>query len=259
MAQGATRKTTNRRSFRGVKRVGRMLLGTGVVLMMMALVGAAAWRLLELPVERVMVTGELRHVSREHLVSRVNDSLQGGFLWVDLQTIRRSLEQLPWVYRVVVKRHWPNSLEIQVFEQLPIARWSDDAYLNHTGEVFRPAQLPSQQELPLLAGPAGSELQLMQYYQLLHDPLQTVGLRLNALAMDARGGLRAELDGGGELVFGRGEVAAKLRRFLHIYQSRLAHRDGRMRSVDLRYSHGAAVVSASKDKNQKTWGEPAHG
>jgi cell division protein FtsQ len=229
-----------------------MLLGTGVALVMLALVGAAAWRLLELPVERVAVTGELRHVSRERLISRVNDSLQGGFLWVDLQAIRQSLEQLPWVYRVVVKRHWPNSLEIQVIEQLPIARWGDDAYLNHAGQMFSPQQLSSQQDLPRLAGPAGSELQLMQYYKLVHDPLQTAGLRINALAMDARGGLRARLDGGGELVFGRGEVAAKLQRFLHIYQSRLVGRDGQMRSVDLRYSHGAAVLWTSRNKNQKT-------
>ena len=252
MAQGATRKTRKRRSFKAVKRVGRMLLGTGVVLMMLSLVGGAAWRLLELPVERVAVTGELKHVSHERLMSRVNDSLQGGFLWVDLQAIRQSLEQLPWVYRVVVKRHWPNSLEIQVFEQLPIARWGDDAYLNHAGEIFRPARLSSQLELPGLAGPAGSELQLMQYYKLVQGPLQTAGLRVNALAMDARGGLRARLNGGGELVFGRGEVAKKLQRFLHIYQSRLARREGRIRSVDLRYSHGAAVVWASKNKNQKT-------
>jgi len=230
-----------------------MLLGTGIALGMLALAGTAAWRLLELPVERVAVTGELKHVSREHLISRVNDSLQGsGFLWVDLQAIRQSLEQLPWVYRVVVKRHWPNSLEIQVFEQLPIARWGDDAYLNHAGEIFRPAQLSAQQELPWLAGPDGSELQLMQYYKLVQDPLQAAGLRLNALAMDARGGLRALLDEGGELVFGRGEVAEKLQRFLHIYQSRLVRREGQLRSVDLRYSHGAAVLWASKNKNQKT-------
>ena len=157
MAQGATRKIRKRRSFKAVKRVGRMLLGTGVVLMMLSLVGGAAWRLLELPVERIAVTGELKHVSHERLMSRVNTSLQGGFLWVDLQAIRQSLEQLPWVYRVVVKRHWPNSLEIQVFEQLPIARWGDDAYLNHAGEIFRPARLSSQLELPGLAGPAGSD------------------------------------------------------------------------------------------------------
>ena len=252
MAQGATRKAAKRRSYQGVKRLGRMLLGTCVALMMLALVGGAAWRLLEMPVERVMVTGELKQVSREHLIERVNHSLQGGFLWVNLQAIRQSLEQLPWVYRVVVKRRWPNSLEIQVFEQLPIARWGDDAYLNHAGEMFRPAQLPAQQELPWLAGPAGSELQLMQYYQLVQAPLRSVGLRVNALAMDARGGLRAELAGGGELVFGRSEVAEKLQRFLRIYQSRLADRDGRIGSIDLRYSHGAAVVWVSQDKNQKT-------
>jgi cell division protein FtsQ len=252
MAHGATRKARKRRSFKGVKRVGRTLLGAGVALAMLALVGGAAWRLLELPVERVAVTGELKHVSRAHLISRVNDSLQGGFLWVDLQAIRQSLEQLPWVYRIVVKRHWPNSLEIQVFEQLPIARWGNDAYLNHVGEMFRPAQLSSLQELPWLAGPTGSEQQLMQYYTLVQDPLQTAGLRLSGLAMDARGGLRAQLEGGGELVFGRGEVAEKLQRFLRIYQSRLARRDGRMRSVDLRYSHGAAVVWLSNIKNQKT-------
>jgi cell division protein FtsQ len=253
MAQGATRKGNSKpRTYPGLKRLGKVLVGSSLALLILTMVGGVGWRLLEMPVERVLVTGELQHVAREQLMARVNDSLQGGFLWVDLQVIRESLEQLPWVYRIVVKRRWPNSLEIQVQEQLPIARWGEHAYLNHAGEMFRPAQMEAPAELPALAGPAGSEQQLMQSYKLVQDSLQPAGLKVNGLAMNARGSLRAELDGGSELVFGRGEVEKKLQRFLHIYQSGLVRQQGRMRSIDLRYSHGAAVVWAPHNKNQKT-------
>jgi cell division protein FtsQ len=247
MAQGATRKRRQnrqpaKRRFPGAGRVFRRLAGTSLVLGLISMLAAGVWQALQVPVERVMVSGDLRQVSREHLTENVNGSLQGGFLWVDLQKIRASVESLPWVYRVVVKRHWPNSLEIQVVEQLPIARWGDQAYLNHAGELFTPAAMIASDELAQLAGPIGSEAQLMQHYKLIQDQMQPLGLQLEALTMDSRGGLRARLSGGGELVFGRGDVNAKMRRFSRVYRAQLAQRMGQLRSIDLRYSHGVAVA-----------------
>ena len=124
MAQGATRKNSRRDRGKqlpvhGIARQLRSLLAASLVLAVAVAVVAGGWHALQVPVERVMVSGDLRQVSRERLTESVKRSLQGGFLWVDLQQIRAAVEKLPWVYRANIKRRWPSSLEIQVVEQLP--------------------------------------------------------------------------------------------------------------------------------------------
>ncbi len=250
MAQGATRKSSGRgkRSpAHGIARLLRTLLAVSLMLITGVAVVAGGWQALQIPVRRVMVSGDLREVSRERLTESVNRSLQGGFLWVDLQQIRAAVESLPWVYRANIKRHWPSSLEIQVVEQLPIARWGDEGYLNHAGELFAPDVMAVDDGLPRLAGPRGSEAQLMQHYKQIQDGLQSLGLQVAQLSMDSRGSLRARLVSGSELVFGHGDISGKLQRFARVFQAQLASRVAQLRSVDLRYSHGVAVA----------WSEPA--
>ena len=252
MAQGATRNNSRRERgkrlpVRGIARLLRSLLAASLVLAVAVAVVAGGWYALQVPVERVMVSGDLQKVSRERLTASVNRSLRGGFLWADLQQIRAAVENLPWVYRANIRRRWPNRLEIQLVEQLPIARWGDEGYLNHAGELFAPAVMVVDGALPRLAGPAGSEAELMQHYKQIQDGLQPLGLQVAQLSMDSRGGLRARLVSGSELVFGHGDISGKLQRFARVFQTQLAPRVAQLRSIDLRYSHGVAVA----------WSEPA--
>jgi cell division protein FtsQ len=226
----------------GAARAGRALLGVLGGLVVIAAFLLALRELSQLPIERIVVSGELQRVSRSQLQAMVNASLQGGFLWADLQYVKEPLEQLPWVFRVVVKRRWPSSLEIQVTEQLPIARWGEDGFVNHEGEVFRPQVMEAMAELPLLAGPSGSQLLLMQYYKYMREQLAAVNLHLVELSMSERGGLRARLSNGSKLVLGRGEMEEKIRRFVGVYRADLAARENQVRSVDLRYKTGLAVA-----------------
>jgi len=251
MAQGATRKRKPVQPANRLGRVLRAMLGGTLFTLVIGLLGLAVVGLLQLPVERVIVSGDLRYVSREELMSAVSGSLDGGFLWADLQYIRAPLEQLPWVYRVVVKRRWPNSLEVEVKEQRPIAHWGEAAYLNHAGEVFEPERRQPLTDLPRLHGPEGSHREVMQYYTQIQERLQPTGLQVLELNMDPRGGVSVELVGGGRLVVGRGDVEEKLSRFLKVYRADLEGDDRALRSVDLRYSHGVAVAWADSPANNK--------
>jgi cell division protein FtsQ len=242
MATGATRKSGKPVRFASAARLGHSVLGIAGFAAVAVVLGFCARELSRLPIERVLVTGDLQRVSRSQLESMVNDSLQGGFLWVDLAYVREPLEQLPWIFRVVVKRRWPGSLEIQVTEQLPIARWGDDAYVNHEGEVFRPRQVQSMPELPLLYGPPNSQLRLMQNFMHMQEQLAAIKLQVTELNLDERGGLRARLSDGSELVFGRGDMEEKLARYLGVFHAELETRQAQVRSVDLRYKHGLAVA-----------------
>ncbi len=251
MATGATRKPRPQpRSSRGgswLRRLFAGALGGGLL----ALVGVAGWQLLSLPVNRVVVSGDVQQLSRDELMAVISDSLSGGFLWLDLQTIREPLEALPWVHRAVVRRQWPDSIEVQVVEQRPIAHWGNDAYLNHAGDVFRPGNIQPLAGLPTLSGPAGSQGELMTRYKKVQEQLQPLGLKVSALEMSSRGGLTAQLVNGGELVFGRDELEEKLTRLSFIYRARLAARREELARVDLRYSQGAAVAWRT-DRKQET-------
>ena len=82
----------------------------------------------------------------------------------------------------------------------------------------------------------------------LSEQLSLVGLDLSGLTMDARGGLVASLDSGAEVVLGRGDIEAKLRRFHRVF----AARQGRLlKRMDLRYSQGAAVAWAPAEQNNQ--------
>jgi len=215
-----------------------ILVGSGVV----AAAGLQAYITLQaIPVEQITVTGKLRHTQTEAVQQMVQPALIGGFLSADLENIRAQLEALPWIYEASVRRRWPNSLEINVIEQLPIARWGEGGFLNHEGEVFQSANAEVWRDLPSLLGPAGSERELMASYQRLEELLEGVALEVNRLQMDERGQIQAVLSGDITVVLGGDEFLERVQRFVAVYQSDLAERAGDIARVDLRYQSGLAV------------------
>jgi cell division protein FtsQ len=215
------------------------------VLLVLSLV-IAGWKLLDhvgsVPVSRVVFTGNLKHVDREAMVAKVQPLLAGaGFMTVDIEMIRASLREIPWVASASVARSWPDQLVIAVVEQDPIARWGSDGLLSRSGEVFRPQPLMQLGELPALFGPDAVAKEVVSHYAELSDLLGAQGLKLASLGTDERGSWRAELQGGVVLRLGSGDLLKKMQRFLRIYRGDLAAQFARVAYIDLRYSNGLAV------------------
>ncbi|CAA0109897.1 Cell division protein FtsQ [Halioglobus japonicus] len=245
--QGATRNTVA--AAKGAARTdgalsvwfNRMLilLGAAVVLT----VGAkAVVTIKSLPVQRISVTGELEHTQAQAVQDMVQPGLAGGFLSADLQQIQRQLEGLPWIYQASVRRKWPSALEIHVVEELPIARWGQDGFLNHEGGVFHSDKAAEWETLPRLQGPKGSAKSLVEKYQRLVEFLAPLNLSVEQLAVDERGQLEAVLTGGMQLSLGGEDFLERMQRFKGIYHSDLAARKAEIERVDLRYESGIAVA-----------------
>lgn len=240
-AQGATRKGPVARAPRKPSAwLNRIIIlaGAGVVLVaaLQAYISLQA-----IPVQRVMVTGELEHTRTERVQELIQPALVGGFLRADLQLIRRQLEELPWIYRATVSRRWPSSLEINVIEQLPIARWGDDGFLNHEGEVISSGNSEDWRSLPLLQGPEGSAKRLMAGYQRILEILAPLHLEVAQLQLDQRGQVEVVLQGGTRLLLGSEDFLERMHRFVAIYRTQLAARADELERVDLRYETGVAV------------------
>ncbi len=244
--RGQTSASRRRRHLRvpdrviAVRWLNRLLIAGGLAIVV--LLGQRAWDgLMSMPVGRIAVAGTLDETRRDALQSAVQRSLDGGFVAADLSRVRKALERLPWVYSASVRRRWPDTLDIRVVEQLPIARWGDRGLMNHEGELFA-ASGGERSELPVIHGPAGSEQRLMQHYQRLRQLLAESGLAVCRLEQDALGQLHAELDSGLRIELGNEDFLLRVQRFLDLYREDLAQREKRVARVDLRYAKGAAVT-----------------
>ena len=242
-AKGATRKVASRSEPQRSPAVwlNRLLILTGGVVVVAAAIEAYI-TLQSIPVQRISVTGELANTRYEAVQEMVQPALAGGFLNADLQRIRAQLEALPWIYEATVRRKWPNALEIHVVEQLPIARWGSDGFLNHEGDVFHTEGGEQWQSLPLLRGPKGTAPALVANYQRLVELLRPLGIKVERLAMDQRGQVEATLAGGVQLVLGGEEFIERMQRFVALYRDELAARFDQVQRVDLRYASGVAVA-----------------
>lgn len=231
------------------QRVGRWFNGVlvlvGVAVVLFAALHGGRY-LLSLEVERIAVTGTLENVSVASIEALVAPQLSRGFLAADLDGIRATLEAMPWIYNANVRRRWPNTLDIAVVEQRPIARWGERGFLNHEGELFVVQQSPRWHPLPQLSGPDGSQATLVRRYQNLESLFRGTGREVVRLSLDDIGQYSAELDTGMQVIFGADHFVSRARRFVGLYSKQLAN--AQVASVDLRYEHGAAVVFKPQDQ-----------
>lgn len=210
-------------------------------------VGLGAWgvtRLLDpmiMPVRVVSVDGEIKYLNKQGLERTVAQAVSGNFFSVDLIRIRNQIEQLPWVQSASVRRVWPDTLAVRVVEQVPLAYWGEDAMVNSQGEVFKPKQLPRLQGLATLIGEENGAQKITKDYLKMRTLLQTAGLVLERLWVDARQSWRIETKGGLLLDLGRRDVMPRLSRFVQLYPFLKGQVEVSPERVDLRYTNGFSV------------------
>ena len=155
--------TSLKRVLRPVKALAALgVLGAGLY---------GAWQVLDRPITSIEVTAPFQRVTPMQVEDHVRGQLNGGILSGDLVGVRDSLESLPWVDSVRIRRRWPSRLLVTVNEQVAAARWGERGLLNTRGELFVTDARHVPAELPRLTGPEGSQWQVAQRYLALREPL----------------------------------------------------------------------------------------
>ncbi|MEH6558646.1 MAG: cell division protein FtsQ/DivIB [Oceanicoccus sp.] len=202
------------------------------------------------PVTRIAVRGEFKHVDKEAVITKVKPFLEDGFVMLDLQGIREQLIQQPWIFDVALARHWPDEIEIMVEEQTVIARWGDAGFLNHRGELFRPAITNIiEDDLPVLDGQDTDTALVVNHFRELSAVLAEHHLGLKKLQLNERNTWLASLDSGVEIIIGSGAVMEKMRRLLSAYEQGLSTDFGQIESIDMRYNNGFSVAWRADTKS----------
>jgi cell division protein FtsQ len=194
------------------------------------------------PIATISVEGDLSYVNQQAVQQRIAPYADASFFSVDLLSMRRELESMPWIASAQVRRVWPDQLVVRLEEQLPIARWGDEALLNNQGEAFAPLELANYPHLPQLYGPKRAQQQVMQQYQVISQMLRPLGFSVARLELRERGSWFLSTGQGIELLLGRDHLVEKMRRFTAIYDKALKEQQTNIARIDLRYANGLAVA-----------------
>jgi cell division protein FtsQ len=206
------------------------------------------------PLHSVRLSAAPQRVDAAEVLQAVRNEVQGNFFTVDIERLRQSLEKLPWVRGVSIRREFPYRLAVRLEEHQALARWDNGALVNQQGEVF---VAYSEQVLPGFIGPDGAAAEVTRHYTQFNRQLAALNLQAAQIALSPRHAWQLHLSNGMVLELGREDMQQRLARFVAVYPYSLAAQkteDGRRRTeeavayVDLRYRNGFAVRRITNDK-----------
>ena len=196
------------------------------------------------PLRSVRLNVAPQNVDAEQVLRVVHTEVQGNLITVDIERLRHSLEQLPWVRSVNIRREFPDLLAVQLEEHQVLARWNSNGLVNRQGEVFF---ADSEHELPSFVGPEGTSAEVTHQYAEFSHQLGALDLLTTKLVLSPRHAWQIRLSNGMVLELGREDVQHRLARFVAAYPYSLKIEDakkgagGAVEYVDLRYRNGFAV------------------
>ena len=226
---------------------GWVARGAGVAAALALGVGGGLWLTdpSNLPVRQVAMHGALRHLDPAQLQEMIAEGLVGNMLTQDLAGLERRLERSAWVRRARIQRHWPDTLRIEVVEQVPVARWEAGGLLNERGERFVSSGQP-EPSLLRISGMPGREAALIGQAERIQEMLTPRGMRLARLEETEFRSLRLTTRSGTRLTLGRVRPIERLARWLRYYEAYARIRPAPDTIIDLRYPNGFAVRSATE-------------
>ncbi len=243
--RGASRRDTRqgsggRKKALPWKRVLQVLVS---LFLLAGLVASTPWLMnwLNQPIARVEVHAGFEYLSREQVERVLHPHLQKRFFALDLNDMQQALLEMPWIKGVSVRRHWPDSVQVSLEEQQPVARWGSKHLISNEGKVFTPDDIAAFSAMPVLDGPDEMAVEVMQQYLAISQLLRPMGLKLTMLKRSSSGSWRFTI-GHVEVNIGRDRRMERLQRFVRLYHAKLESRWNQVKRVDLRYLNGASVA-----------------
>lgn len=201
-----------------------------------------------LPVKYVRIGGAFQYMEKDNIKKVLQVPVKNGLYHVNIQEIKALVKQLPWVEKVEVRRVWPDTIDIKIVEQIPVARWRVKSLLNKNGVLFTPSDISAFEQLPLISGPVGNAKKLLEITQGLQLALRDKKMELTQFHVNDRRSWKLILKNGLELNLGRIRPLDKFDRFLRTLEVIGAEIVAKIAIVDLRYPNGYALTWKQGEK-----------
>ena len=195
------------------------------------------------PIKQVVMKGETKQLGGIALQAMVEPYFKNGVLQVSLERLKQALTANQWIRHVALKRVWPDTLEIEIEEKTPIARWGKALIMDAQGGLFSPPTVLSLADLPYVNAPKNFQESVYRFMQALYQTQQLDRHMLVSLGYHASLGWSLILGTGAEIHLDQPltiEQAKRLGRALKVIRQEKGL--NKLRLLDARYANGFVVT-----------------
>lgn len=192
-------------------------------------------------ITQVKVSGSFEHIKPSSLHKIINNDVDGNFFTLDVARLYEELMALDWAKQVWIHRVWPDTLNIELVEQVPIALVVKRGLLNSSGEIFTQEAQSYINKIPTFKVTERYYKQAIDAYQQLSDTLAMHELEIDEFVFDERKSQSVTLQNGIQIVLGRHSTERRFDRFLKAFATEMQQRQKKIKRIDLRYTNGFAV------------------
>jgi len=194
------------------------------------------------PIEHVKITGNYPHIHHKKIENALVPLVQNGFFNLPMAQLQQTLEQFPWIAHVELKRQWPDTLIVNIFEHQAYCLWNDTTVIATDNRLFKPPEPTLLKHLPKLYGPNGTEQIVLSMFEQLEEQLKPLQISVASLTLDNYYTWRMQLTNNLIVNLGREDVVARVGRFAKAYPKVFANQSADAAEyIDMRYQHGMAV------------------
>ncbi len=193
------------------------------------------------PLKRVLLVRPLIYGDREAIMDVVAACKSQDMLRIDIRTLTERIARLSWVESVSISKQWPDALQVDVHERVPILRWGKEDFLDRKGKSFLLPASPKLDTLFPVTGPKGHEKQVLDMYLTIHPWLRRQGVDMRGLILDTRLVWHVILGKELDVIIGREELNQRFKKLAVVNRRIIKNYEKYIHSVDLRYRNGFSV------------------
>ncbi len=217
-----------------------------ILIVLVIAAGMQLWKLAKnpstLPFKHIKVTANYKHTSPLQLKQAISREVTAGFFALDVTKFKREMQrQLPWVKSVMVRRIWPNTLQVTINEYHAVAVWNGQHLVSTNNIIFSPVQDSFPPKLPQLSGPQDTFAVVMNEFHLIQQQLSALNMTVKKLSLTDRQAWHLQLSNDVVVMLGKDDVNKRMARFIKVYPQVMADHPAVIQLVDLRYPNGFAV------------------
>lgn len=193
------------------------------------------------PLKRILFVRPLIYGDPGTITTLVSKYGSHDMLRIDVQSLAERISTIGWVASVSLRKRWPDALQIDVHERIPILRWGKEDFLDYQGTHF---SLPSSPVLDTLfpaTGPKGHEKSVLNMYRTIVPWLKREKINIKELILDSRLVWHVHLENGINVIVGREDLERRFKKLVVVTRRIIKRYRQYIDSVDLRYQDGFSV------------------
>ncbi|OIQ23695.1 cell division protein FtsQ/DivIB [uncultured Vibrio sp.] len=199
------------------------------------------WDDQRLPLSKIVLQGDMEYVTTldvQQSFAKLDHI--GTFMSQDIESLQKTVQSIPWVSQVSIRKQWPDTVKIYLTEHQAEAIWNGDTLLNAKGKVFNGDIGELVGDRVKLYGPSDSSQHVLTIWREISPLFQALDLNIRSLVLNERRAWQIILDNGMRLELGKESLDERIARFVSLYEN-LGSDAERVSYIDLRYDTGAAV------------------